>query len=181
MRFNNKKGGIMDGECRVSVGYMVFASILAIVLGFVMLVYPGGTMALITTAFWMLQAIISFYIILYAVTEAARSFRANRKRYGFAYILCGLVAAVLVWVFNVSIVYIFIAAFFVLTGIGEILGARYFSAGKYFVAFLGFLNIVIGALILKNPVILPLLIAWYVLFWGISRLFLALEIRRIAS
>lgn len=168
-------------EYRVSIGYMISASILAIILGFVMLVYPGGTAALITAAFWVLQAIISFYILLYTITEAIRSFEAGRKRYGIAYLLCGIVATILVWIFNVSIVYLLISVFFVITGITEIIGSRHFPVGKYFVAFLGFLNIVIGALILKNPIILPLLIAWYVLFWGFSRLFLAMEIRKITS
>jgi hypothetical protein len=33
-------------------------------------------------------------------------------------------------------------------------------------------------IILMNPIVLPLLIAWYVLFWGISRLFLSFELKR---
>lgn len=33
--------------------------------------------------------------------------------------------------------------------------------------------------VVRHPIVLPLLIAWYVLFWGISRLFLSIELRKV--
>jgi uncharacterized membrane protein HdeD (DUF308 family) len=74
-----------------------------------------------------------------------------------------------------------ISFFFVLVGISEIFGAFYLDYGKFFMLFLGLLNILIGGLLLKHPMLLPILIAWYVLFWGFSRLFLAFEIRKMAT
>jgi len=171
----------MNNELKISIGYMVFASILAIILGFIMLMYPGGTMALMATTFWALQVIVSIFILAYSLSEAARNFKDKRTAYGFAFILIGVLATLFVWVFNITIIYIIVALFFILTGLAEFIGSRQFFDGRYFVAFLGLINVMIGAIILMNPVVLPLLIAWYVLFWGISRLFLALELKRITS
>ena len=94
-----------------------------------------------------------------------------------AYIL----ATLLVWLFNVGFVYLIVSIFFVLVGISEIVGAFHLDYGRYFLLFLGLLNIFIGGLMIKYPEVLPFLIAWYVLFWGLSRLFLALEIRKMTS
>ena len=90
----------------------------------------------------------------------------------------GLHRTILVWLFNVGFLYMIISIFFVVVGISEIFGAFYLDYGRFFLIFLGLINILVGALMLKHPMILPLLLAWYVLFWGISRLFLALEIRK---
>jgi uncharacterized membrane protein HdeD (DUF308 family) len=43
------------------------------------------------------------------------------------------------------------------------------------------MNILIGTIMIQYPMILPLLIAWYVLFWGISRLLLAFELKRLVA
>lgn len=169
----------METGYKVSFGYMIFASILAIILGLVMLFYPGGTMVLMAAAFQVLQIIISIFILAYAISEAIRYFKANRKAHGIIYLLIGAAATLLVWIFNVQIVYLIVSLFLILVGIGEIAGSFSIAAGRYFLLFLGLINIMIGAMIIKYPVVLPLIIAWYVLFWGVSRLFLALEIRRI--
>jgi uncharacterized membrane protein HdeD (DUF308 family) len=81
-------------------------------------------------------------------------------------------------VFNVSLVYFIIAFFLVLTGISDIVGGTKLPGGRHFLIFLGIVNILIAVIILMNPIVLPLLIAWYVLFWGISRLFLSFELKR---
>lgn len=168
----------MNTAITQSYRQMIAAAVLAIVLGFIMLFYPGGTMALISVAFWALRLLISVFILTYTVSEAIRYFRAEIKTTGALYLIIGVLATTLVWVFDVSIVYMVVSFFFVLAGISEIFGAFHFTIGRYFLIFLGLVSILIGAIMLKNPVILPMLIAWYVLFWGVSRFFLALEIKR---
>lgn len=171
----------MSTMLRPSFGYMVFASIVGIILGLVMLLYPGGTMALIQAAFWVFQGMLSVIILFYAVSEAIRYFKMGSAGNGVGYLIIGILATALVWFFDVGIIYIVVALFFIVSGIGEaILGAR-MTMGRYFLILLGIINVLVGVVILKHPVILPLLIAWYILFWGISRLLLAFEFKRLAS
>lgn len=160
---------------------MMFGSIIAIILGFIMLFYPGGTMAIMAAAFWVIKLILSAFILSYTISEAMRYFTAGRKGNAFLYLTIGLLATVLVWLFNVGFIYMIVSIFFVMVGISEIVGAFHLDYGRYFLLFLGLLNILVGGLMIKYPELLPLLIAWYVLFWGLSRLFLALEIRKMAS
>ncbi len=158
--------------------HMIAAAVLAIILGFIMLFYPGGTTALISVAFWTLRLLISVFILTYTISEAIRYYRAEIKTTGTLYLIIGLLATALVWIFDVSLVYTIVAFFFVVAGISEIYSAFHFTVGRYFLIFLGLVSVLIGAVMLKNPVTLPLLIAWYVLFWGVSRFFAALEIKR---
>ncbi len=171
----------MSTVWRPSFGYMIFASVVAIVLGLVMLWYPGGIMALIAVTFWALQVMISIFILSYTITEAVRYFKAGTVLGGIAYVVMGIAATLLVWFFKVDFVYLIVALFFIISGVGEIIGGFKFNAGKYFFVFLGVMNVMIGTIMLQYPVILPLLIAWYVLFWGISRLFLAYELKRLMA
>jgi uncharacterized membrane protein HdeD (DUF308 family) len=171
----------MEGRIRQETFQMMFGSILAIALGILMLFYPGGTMALMAAAFWVIKLIISVFILSYTISEATRYFSAGRKTNGIVYLAIGIIATILVWLLNVGFVYLIVSIFFVLAGISEIFGAFYLAYGRYFLIFLGLLNILIGAIMIRHPMLLPLLIAWYVLFWGVSRLFLALEIRKMAS
>jgi len=160
---------------------MIVAAILAVILGFVMLLYPGGTMALMTVAFTTLQALLSVFILAYAISEAVGYFKSGKKAAGVLAILVGLAATVLVWIFNVSIVYVVFALFCIIAGLSEVIGAFSFPAARGLLLLLGLINIMIGAIIFKHPVVLPLLIAWYVLFWGISRLLLGMELRRLTA
>lgn len=171
----------MSTVYRPSFGYMVFASILAIILGLIMLWYPGGIMAAISVTFWVLQAIISAFILIYTISEAIRCFKTGSTVGGVLYLAIGILATVLIWLFQVSIVYIIVALFFIVSGLGEIILGFRMIIGKYFMIFLGMVNILVGVIMLSYPIILPLLIAWYVLFWGISRLLLAFELKKIAS
>ncbi|MFA4875012.1 MAG: hypothetical protein WC956_01280 [bacterium] len=164
-----------------SLWYMFFAAALATVLGIIMLGYPGGTVAMMSVAFWALQVIISVFILSYAITESVKMMKMGSRLTGVGYLLLGIAAMVLVWVFDVRLVYLIVAVFFVLTGMREVFSAFSLPGARYFLGLLGLLNIIVGAVILKSPVILPLLLAWYVLFWGVSRFFLALELRRICS
>ncbi len=171
----------MEGLLKHETYQMMFGAILAIILGVIMLIYPGGTMALIAGAFWIVKLIFSIFVLTYAISEAMRCFTADRKGCGLLYLGLGILATILIWLFNVGFLYLIISLFFVLMGIGEIFGAFYLNYGRYFLIFLGLLNIIIGVVMMKHPMLLPLLIAWYVLFWGISRLFLSLEIRKMAA
>ena len=171
----------MNEEMRSAATSMIIASVLALILGFVMLLYPGGTMALMGAAFTVLQAMISIFILAYAISEATRHFKGGSRGLGIASIAIGVGAVLLVWIFDVRIVWIIFALFCILAGLGEIFGAFSMHSARYFLFLLGLLNIMVGAIVLKYPLALPLLIAWYVLFWGISRLLLALEIRRITA
>lgn len=171
----------MNGEFKVPGTSMIVASILAIILGFVMLLYPGGTMVLMNVAFIWLQMILSAFILLYAIIEAIGAFKGNRMTTGVLAIVVGLAAVLLIWIFNVGIIYAVFAIFCIVAGLAEIMDAFAVPAARGFLLLLGLVNIMIGAIILRHPVVLPLLIAWYVLFWGVSRLLLGLEFKRLAA
>lgn len=168
----------MNGELRISTTSMILTSLLAIILGFVMLVYPGGTMVLMTAAFRTLQIIISVFALAYGISAAMSNFKRSSVATGAAMLIAAVAATLLIWVFNVAIVYVVIAAFFIVSGVGEIFAGASVPVARYFFIMLGLMNIIVGAAIIKYPVILPLLLAWYVLFWGIARLCLSLEIKR---
>ncbi|MFH1830855.1 MAG: hypothetical protein ABH871_08800, partial [Pseudomonadota bacterium] len=75
-----------------SYRHMMVAAVLAILLGFIMLFYPGGTMALIAAAFWGLKLVISIFILSYTISEAICYFRAGIKKNGIAYLIIGILA-----------------------------------------------------------------------------------------
>lgn len=170
---------IAKGFIKSSIGYMMFSAIVGIVLGLVMLLYPGGTMALMQAAFMIFQIIITIFVVYYSVSEAIRYFKSSKTIAGVFYIIIGIIVTILIWVLNVSLIYYLIAFFLVLTGIGDIFGGMRLPGARFFLIFLGVVNILIAVIILRHPIVLPLLIAWYVLFWGISRLFLSFELRKL--
>ena len=159
-------------------GYSIFASVIAIILGLIMVLYPGGTMSLMSAALWVLQVIVSIFILAYTISEGLRYINAGSKKTGILYFIIGALATLLVWLFNIEIIIVIIALFFVFAGLSEIIGAFSLTSGRYFMIFLGLINLIVGIMIFRAPSMLPWLIAWYILFWGISRLFLALEMRR---
>jgi len=168
---------IVRGVIKTSIGYMTFTAILGIVLGLVMLFYPGGTMVLMEAAFAFFQIILTIFILYYTITEAVFYFKTGGTFKGILYAMIGVAATVLVWSQGVGFIFYVIAFFLIVTGIFDIVGGMRLSRGRVFLILLGVLNILIAMIILRNPAILPFLIAWYVLFWGISRLFLAIELR----
>lgn len=170
----------MNRVLKSTAGYMTCTALLGIVLGIIMILYPGGTMLLISSAFWVFQVLITLFILYYSLSESAHYFRAGSPGHGVLYLLIGILAALFIWLFDVGFLYFIIAFFLIISGLGEIIASSGATGGSLFLAFLGIINILIAVLILTNPIILPLLVAWYVLFWGISRLFLSLELRRIA-
>ena len=167
------------GILKTSVSYMVLSAAIGIIIGLIMLLYPGGTMALMEAAFIIFQLLLTIFIGYYALTEAFYYFKTGRTLGGLLYALIGILAIIFIWLFNVSLVYFIIAFFLVLTGISDIVGGTKLSRGKHFLIFLGIVNILIAVIILMHPIVLPLLIAWYVLFWGISRLFLSFELKKL--
>ena len=168
---------VFRGVIKTSISYMTFTAVLGIVLGLVMLFYPGGTMVLMEAAFTFFQIILTIFILYYTLTEAIFYFKLGGTFKGILFALIGAVAMIMVWSLGVGFIYFVIAFFLILTGIFDIVGGFRLSRGRVFLILLGVLNILIALIILRNPVILPFLIAWYVLFWGISRLFLAIELR----
>lgn len=166
------------GVLKTSASYMVLSAAIGIIIGLIMLFYPGGTMALMEAAFIIFQLLLTIFIGYYALTEALYYFKTDRTLGGVLYALIGILAIIFIWVFDVSLVYFIIAFFLVLTGISDIVGGTKLPGGRHFLIFLGIVNILIAVIILMNPIVLPLLIAWYVLFWGISRLFLSFELKR---
>lgn len=171
----------MSTVLKPSWGYMIFAAIVAAILGVIMLLYPGGLMTLLAATFWAFQLFLSVFILLYTIMEAVKYFKAGSTGSGVVYLIIGALATVLVWLFDVGILYLIVALFFIISGIGEaVVGFKMFY-GRYFMIFLGLVNVLLGVVMLRHPVILPLLIAWYAIFWGISRLFLALELRKLTT
>ena len=170
----------MNGELKAPGTSMIVAALLAIILGFVMLLYPGGTMMLMNVAFIWLQAILTAFILLYAIVEAVSYFKSGKAVGGVLALIVGLAAVLLIWIFNVGIIYVVFALFCILAGLLEVVDAFSFPAARGFLLLLGLINVMIGAIVLKHPVVLPLLIAWYILFWGVSRLLLGVELKRLA-
>ena len=80
---------------------------------------------------------------------------------------------------KVSLVYYVLAFFLAVFGLAEIIGAFQVPQARFFLALLGIIDILVAVIIILNPTILAYLVAWYVLFWGLSRLFLALEFRKV--
>lgn len=171
----------MDGIVNFSMRQMVFTSIVAIILGTVMLAYPAGTLALVSGAFWSIQLALTIFIIIYAISEVVRNSKAGHPWAIIFPIVFGLLAIGFIWLFDIGFIYFVIACFFILSGFVEIVGSFMTIFGRFFIFLLGIINVMIGAIIIKHPLILPLLIAWYILFWGISRLLLALELQRLTK
>jgi uncharacterized membrane protein HdeD (DUF308 family) len=171
----------MNDVVKMTTGYMAVSAILGVALGLLMLFYPGGTMVLMQSAFMVFQWLLSIFILYWALTEAAHYFKTRHVVTGVGYGILGLLAVILVWSFGVGIVFLVVSGFLLLSGLGEIISSFRDPQGTLFLTFLGIIDVFVGVLVIKNPLILPLLIAWYVLFWGISRLMLSLELRRLLA
>lgn len=165
----------------VSMRYMVLTAVLAMILGLIMLFFPGGTMALMQAAFFIFQILLSVFVIGYTTSEAFHYIKTGSKLSGAVFLVAGILTVILVWLFSVKVIYVFIAFLLFLIGIADIIAGIHMYLVRYFWVFLGIINILISIAILSYPVILPLIIAWYVLWWGLSRLFLVLEIKRTMS
>ena len=172
---------IVKSALGMSVKYFIVTAIVAIAVGFIMLFYPGGTMKLMDAAFIIFQALVTIFIIMFTISHAMNSFNHGARVSGVFNLIVGALAVVLVWVFSVNVIYFIIAAFLILSGAAEIAGGIRIPAARYFLIFLGVINILVGVIIIRHPVVLPLLIAWYLLFWGVSRLFLGLELKKAAQ
>lgn len=171
----------MNGILRTTVGSMVATAVVGIVLGLILLLFPLGTTVLLGLTLELAQVFLSVFILYYAASESAQYFKSSRAWAGIGYAVAGVLAILFVWLFHVSVIYWVVACFLVLAGLGEIVGAFQVYRGSFFLAALGFLNVLVGLAIVRHPGILNLIIAWYILFWGISRLALALELRKLAS
>lgn len=169
---------ILRDPSKTSTGYMVVTAVVGIVLGLLMLLYPGGTMTLMKTGFRIFQIILSIFVLYFTGNEAVHFFRGGFYGRGGLYVLLGILFIALIWILDVSLIYYAIALFLALIGTTEIVAAFRFPVGKFFLGLLGFIDLMVAVFIILYPVVLALLIAWYVLFWGISRLLLALELRR---
>lgn len=161
-----------------SINSILATSILGIILGLVMLFYPGGTMNLMATGFLILKIILSLFIGYFFISDAVHGFRSGQMVRSVAMLVLGAALIGFLWFIDVRLLYFVVAFFLVVLGISEIIGAFVVPVGKFFFALLGILDLIIAVIIVRHPVVLALLIAWYVLFWGISRLFLALELRK---
>ena len=168
----------MNNVLKTSTGYMTVAGLLGILLGLIMLLYPGGTLILMESAFWLFQLFLSIFILYYALSEAAHYFKVGRAGSGIGYIVIGILATLFVWLFNVGVIYFIVSFFLILAGIGEIIASFRTVGGEAMFFLLGLVNIFFGFLILTNIFVLPIIIAWYVIFWGISRFLFSLQLRR---
>jgi len=164
-------------SAKTSLGYIFFSSIVAIVIGLTMLLYPGGTLALMKTGFHFFQVLLTIFILYYALSEAIHAFRSGTTVSGVTYSLIGILFTIFVWYFKVEYLFYVVAFFILVNGITELIGAFSLPFGRFFLFFLGILDIAVAVIIYENPLFLAVLIAWYILFWGISRLLLGLELR----
>lgn len=166
---------------KISANSILLTSILGIILGLVMLFYPGGTMNLMRAGFFIFKIILSLFIGYFFISDAVHGFRTNHLFRSVAVLVIGTLLVVFLWMLDVSLIYFVVAFFLAVMGISEIIAAFVMPVGKLFFALLGILDLLIAIIIVMHPVVLALLIAWYVLFWGISRLFLSLELKKAAA
>lgn len=176
----NQSRDLVKTALGMSAKYFIVTAIGAIVVGLIMLFYPGGTMKLLDAAFIIFQALITVFILMFTISAAMSGFNRGSKVSGALSLIIGALAVIFVWAFSVNVIYFIVAAFLILSGAAEIYGGFRIAAARYFLILLGIVNILVGVIIIRNPVVLPLLIAWYLLFWGISRLFLGMELKKIA-
>jgi uncharacterized membrane protein HdeD (DUF308 family) len=130
------------------------------------------------TSFRIFQAIITGLVLYFCLTEAIPSFREGHTARGVVFVVLALIAVILIWVIKVSLIYYILSFFLGIFGVTELIGAFQVPRGKFFLALLGIIDLLVAVIIILHPVILAYLVAWYVLFWGLSRLFLALEFRK---
>ncbi|MDX1386764.1 MAG: hypothetical protein R3257_04180, partial [bacterium] len=110
---------IMRYPTKTSMGYMLVTSVIGIVLGLVMLFYPGGTMSLMKAGFWVFKIILSVFILYYTVSEAVHFFRAQHNFRAVTYVVIGAIFTALIWVLNVNLIYYAVAVFLGIIGITE--------------------------------------------------------------
>ena len=67
---------------KAATGQMIAAAVLGIVLGALMLLYPGGTVVLMQSAFVVFKALLSLFIICWVSSEAAGYFRVRATMTG---------------------------------------------------------------------------------------------------
>lgn len=176
----NQSQDVVKKALGMSAKYFIVTAIGAIIVGLIMLFYPGGTMKLLDAAFIIFQALITIFIIIFTISAAMSSFDHGSKVSGVLSLIIGALAVIFVWAFSVNVVYFIIAAFLIISGAVEIYAGFRIVAARYFLILLGIVNVLVGVIIIRNPVVLPLLIAWYLLFWGISRLFLGMELKKVS-
>jgi len=152
-----------------SVKWMFFTAALGMILGLVMLFYPGGTMTLMQTGFRVFQIILTGIVLYFCLTEAVPSFKTGHTARGVAFLLVATIVIGLIWFIKVSLIYYVLAFFLALFGVLEIIGAFQIPQGRFLLALLGIIDLILAVVIIRHPVILAYLIAWYVLFWGFSR------------
>lgn len=169
---------IVRHPTKTSIRYMLVTSLVGILLGLVMLFYPGGTMTLMKTGFKIFQGILTIFVLYYTISEAIHYLKGGQMVRGIGYILLGVLFTALIWLIDVKWIFYVVAFFLTVIGIGEIVGAFQIPVGKFFLGLLGIVDLMVALIIVLNPLVLAILIAWYVLFWGVSRLFLSLELRK---
>lgn len=170
---------LVIGPFKTSITYMMVSAIISIVIGLIMLFYPGGTFRVFEVAFKVFQVGISIFVAYYALTEFIYYLKTRKTFLAIVYLLIGIAAVTLIWVIDISLIFYIVAAFFLLTGIIEIIGSFQIPQARYLFIILGFINILLGMIIIRHPNVLPFLFAWYVLFWGFSRFFLTLALRQV--
>lgn len=161
-----------------STTWMLVTAVLGLLLGLVMLFYPGGTMTLMKAGFRIFQVILTGIVLYFCLSEAIPAFKSGHQGRGAIFSLLGLIAVVLIWIVKVSLIFYVLAFFLAVLGVLELIGAVQVPQGQFFLALLGIVDILVAVIIISYPVILAYLVAWYVLFWGLSRLLLALEFRK---
>jgi len=82
-----KKGGTMTLLLKQPIKYILLASVISIILGTAMILYPCGAMTMMSAAFWIVQLVLSIFIFVYSVSEAIRYFKADIKRSAVFYLI----------------------------------------------------------------------------------------------
>jgi len=103
---------IIGYPTKTSIPYMLITSILGMALGLVMLLYPGGTLALMKVGFKTFQAILTIFVLYFALANAIHEYKNQNIWRGVFYTLVGVCFTVLIWILKIDFLFWFIRTVF---------------------------------------------------------------------
>ncbi len=172
---------VMRTPEKESLNYLLISSLVALGLGVFFILYPPGVTGLIEGGFQVFRLLLSLFFLYYAISEAVQHFRKQQKIAGVLYLIAAAIAITLIWLFDSKIVYLLIALIIAWMGVRHLIGSFIIPEGKFFLILLSMADLMIAFAVILYPMILTIMIAWYVVFWGISRLLLYLEFKKLLA
>lgn len=170
---------IMRAPEKESLNYLLVSAVVALALGVFFALYPQGATGLIEGGFHVFRVLLTLFFLYYAISEAVQHFQKQQKVPAILYLVAAAAVITFIWLLKSDIVYLIIALVIAWMGIRHLIGSFIIHEGKFFLLLLAMADMMIAIAVIAYPMILALIIAWYVIFWGISRLLLYFEFKKI--